>query len=94
MSATLGNTLTAKTAGQISELSSRTQDRIGTARHIAHRIQELRVRLIGDSAESKAEADKVPEPVRPEVDDLSHNLNVLGDLLNEIESDLQALEGL
>jgi len=82
------------TVGQVNEMSNRAQDRIETARSIARRIQDLRVRLIGGSAESKAEDISAPEPVRPEVDVLSHNLNALGDLLREIESDLSALEGL
>jgi len=87
---------TAATVGQVHEMSNRAQDRIGTARNISQRLQSLRVRLIGGVGNdaSKKEVVSPAEPVRPEVDDLSHNLNILGDILNEIDSDLQALEGL
>ncbi len=87
-------TATEVTIGQINEMSNRAQDRISVARNIAQRTQDLRDRLIGGVTESEGEPDKAAEPVRPEVDGLSHNLNVLGDILNEIESDLSALEGL
>jgi len=83
------------TIGQINEMSNRTQDRIDTARSISRRLGSLRVRLIGGVEEANAKADtSAPEPVRPEVDGLSHNVNVLGDILREIDSDLSALEGL
>ncbi len=82
-----------KTIGQINEMFIRAQDRISTARNIAQRIQDLRVRLIGGDQEGEISTD-APEPVRSEIDNLSHNLNVLGVVLNEIESDLSVLEGL
>ena len=82
------------TIGQINEIFNRLQDRIGTARHISQRLQDLRVRLIGGVTEDESKADNAPEPVRTEVDNLSHSINVLGDILNEIDSDLSALQGL
>jgi len=89
----VGIAQTAKTVGQINEMTNRSQDRISTARNISQRLQELRVRLIGGVSEAKETVD-APEPVRPEIDGLSHDLNILGDILNEIEADLSALEGL
>jgi len=85
---------TAVTIGQINEMSNRAQDRIGTARNISQRIQSLRVRLIGGATEDENKVDNAPEPVRPEIDGLSHDLNTLGNILHEIETDLSALEGL
>ena len=84
---------TASVMGQVNEMSSRVQDRINTARNISQRIQDLRVRLIGGTVEAQETTD-APEPVRPDVDNLSHSLNVLGSILSEIDTDLQALEGL
>jgi len=95
MTETEGRLVIESTVGQINKMSNKAQDRIGTARNILQRIQDLRVRLIGGVEEANVKSDtNAPEPVRPEVDCLSHNIDILGDIFNEIESNLQGLESL
>lgn len=84
------------TMGAINEIAHTANIRIDTARNIAQRIHDLRQRLVGDNEfdANKECAPDAPTPVRAEVEELGHTMEVLRKILEETMNDLSQLERL
>ena len=83
--------------GAIKEILAGLDNRIDVARNISRRLQDLRVRLVGDKTPDCVDekgGTKPPEPVRAEIVELDHSLEILRDILVEVQDNLTSLEQL
>ena len=83
--------------GVIKEILVGLDNRIDVARNISRRLHDLRVRLVGDETPACADekgGTKPPEPVRAEIVELDHSLEILRDILIDSQEDLTSLEKL
>jgi len=92
----MANCITTK-MGEIKEITRAARERIDTAELLAGRLHELRLRLIGDDdggVDKIRVGDAAPEPVRPEIHELGHSMDVLREVLERATNDLANLERL
>ena len=80
-----------KESTHISNIIMHAKSRLEAIRYIAQRLEAMRQRLIGDT-DHGVEAESVPEPVRPEIQELEHVVEQQRLLLERCLNDLNALE--
>lgn len=78
----------------INEIKYKSNERLDYARQISQRLQDLRVRLVGDTPSNTEETGKEAATPKAEVEQLADTIHTMGAILGEMDSDLSMLERL
>ncbi len=86
----------ATAVGAVNGLTQTSRERIDTAENIAIRLRDLRMRLVGESERGVNEVcgSDAPSPVRSEVEELEHTMEVMRRVLEDAMNELSQLERL
>ena len=79
--------------GELQKAISKINSSVDIARDVHKRMEDLRIRLIGNDAnELSKEGAGSPEPVRPQINELAYRLYLLRDAHEQILNELAELE--